>query len=168
MFSAEGVNFLALARTELKTFFNRCTQRLSKFRHMSQSSFKDCFSFVFSVASALYFVCKFFLSYSKLSQFCRSSLFNLIFLACASAREPSTAWSRKSFFSREASYSLIFLSRPSIIISFFLSSRSCCICSALLSSILYTKQTFISKLRRKNKTNNKILLYYKNFTLKLE
>jgi hypothetical protein len=26
MFSAEGVNFSALAPTELKTFFNRCTQ----------------------------------------------------------------------------------------------------------------------------------------------
>jgi hypothetical protein len=81
--SAKGVNFSALAPTELKTFFNRCTQRLPKFRHMSRSSFKDCFSFVFSVASASYFVCKFFLSCSKLYDFCRSSLFNLIFSACA-------------------------------------------------------------------------------------
>jgi hypothetical protein len=34
MFSVEGVNFLALAPTELKTFFSRCTQRLPKSRHM--------------------------------------------------------------------------------------------------------------------------------------
>jgi hypothetical protein len=119
IFSAEGVNFSTLATTELKTFFNRCTQRLPKFRHMSRSSFKDCFSFIFSVASASYFVCKFFLSCLKLSGFCKSSLFNLIFLSCASAREPSTTWSRKFLFSREASNSLILLSRPSIIISFF-------------------------------------------------
>jgi hypothetical protein len=80
MFSTEGVNFSALAPIELKTFFNRCTQRLPKFRHMSRSSFKDCFSFVFSVASASYFVCKFFLSCSKLSNFCRSSLFSADYL----------------------------------------------------------------------------------------
>jgi hypothetical protein len=149
--SAEGVNFSALAPTELKTFFNHCTQRLPKFRHMSRSSFKDCFSFVFSVASASYFVRKFFLSCSKLSDFYRSSLFNLIFSACASAREPSTALSRKSFFSREASYSLILLYRPSIIISFFLSSRSCCICSALLSSILCTSRPSLANLLRRKK-----------------
>jgi hypothetical protein len=119
MFSAEGVNFSALAPTELKTFFNHCMQRLPKLRHMLRSSFKDCCSFVFSAASASYLVCKLFLSCSKLSDFCRSSLFNLVFSACASAREPSTAWSRKSFFSREASYSLILFSKPSIIISFF-------------------------------------------------
>jgi hypothetical protein len=138
MFSAERVNFSALDLTELKTFFNRCTQRLPKLRHMLRSSFKDCFSFVFSC--------------SKLSDFCRSSLFNLVFLACASAREPSTAWSRKSFFSREASYSLILLSKPSIIILFFLSWRSCCIFNALLSSILCTNRpSSVNLLRRKNK-----------------
>ena len=60
IFSAEGLNFSALAPTELKTFFNRCTQRLPKPRHMFRSSFEDCFSFMFSAASASYFVCKFF------------------------------------------------------------------------------------------------------------
>jgi hypothetical protein len=152
MFSAEGVNFSALAPTELKTFFNRYTQRLPKLRHMFQSSLKDCCSFVFSTASDSYFICKFFLSCSKLSDFWRSSLFNLAFSVCASAREPSIAWSRKSFFSRETSYSLIFFSKPSIIILFFLSSRSYCICSALLSSILYTnKPSSANLLCRKNK-----------------
>jgi hypothetical protein len=91
MFSAEGVNFSALAPTELKTFFSRCTQRLPKSRHMFRSSSKDCFSFVFSTASASHFVCKSFLSCSKLSDFWRSSLFNLAFLVCYSAREPSIA-----------------------------------------------------------------------------
>jgi hypothetical protein len=62
MFSTEGVNFSALAPTELKTFFSRYTQRLPKSRHMFRSSFKDSCSFVFSAASASYFVCKFFLS----------------------------------------------------------------------------------------------------------
>jgi hypothetical protein len=100
MFSDEGVNFSALAPTELKTIFNRCTQRLPKPRHMFRSSFKDCCNFVFSTASASYFVCKFFLSCSKLSDFWRSSLFNLAFSVCASAREPSIAWSRKSFCQR--------------------------------------------------------------------
>jgi hypothetical protein len=119
MFSAEGVNFSALAPTELITFFSRCTQRLPKSRHMFRSSFKDCCSFVFSAASASYFDCKLFLSCSKLSDFCRSSLFNLAFSAYTSAREPSIAWSRKSFFSREASDSLILFSKPSITISFF-------------------------------------------------
>jgi hypothetical protein len=38
--SAEGVNFSALAPTELKTFFNRCTQRLPKSRPMSRSPSK--------------------------------------------------------------------------------------------------------------------------------
>jgi hypothetical protein len=152
MFSAEGINFSVLAPIELKTFFNRCTQRLPKPRHMFRSSFKDCCSFVFSTASASYFVCKFFLSCSKLSNFWRSSLFNLAFLVYASVREPSIAWSRKSFFSREASYSLILFSKPSIMISFFLSSRSCCICSALLSSILCTnKPSSANLLRHKNK-----------------
>jgi hypothetical protein len=84
MFSAEGVNFSALAPTELKTFFNRYTQRLPKSRHMFQSSFKDCCSFVFPAASASYFMCKLFLSCSKLSHFCRSSMFNLAFSACSS------------------------------------------------------------------------------------
>jgi hypothetical protein len=79
MFSTEGVNFSALAPIELKTFFSCCTHQLPKFRHMFCSSSKDCFSFVFSAASASYFACKFFLSCSKLSDFCRSSLFNLIF-----------------------------------------------------------------------------------------
>jgi hypothetical protein len=65
MFSAEGVNFSALAPTELKTFFNRCTQRLPKPKHMFRSSFKDCCSFVFSTALASYFVCTSFLSCSK-------------------------------------------------------------------------------------------------------
>jgi hypothetical protein len=69
MFSTEGVNFSALAPTELKTFFNRCTQWLPKPRHMFRSSFKDCFSFVFSTALVSYFVCKFFLSCLKLSDF---------------------------------------------------------------------------------------------------
>jgi hypothetical protein len=91
MFLAEGVNFSALAPTELKTFFNRCTQRLPKLRHMLRSSFKDTCSFVFSAASASYFVYKFFLSCSKLSDFWRSSLLSLAFLVCASAREPSIA-----------------------------------------------------------------------------
>jgi hypothetical protein len=50
MFSAEGVNFSALAPTELKTFFSRCTQRLPKPWHMFRSYFKDCCSFVFSTA----------------------------------------------------------------------------------------------------------------------
>jgi hypothetical protein len=155
MFSAEGVNFSALAPTELKTFFNQCTQRLPKPRHMFRGSFKDCYSFVFSTASALYFVCKFFLSCSKLSDFWRSSLFNLAFSICASAREPSIAWSRKSFFSREALYYLNLISKPSIIISLFLSSRSCCICNALLSSILCTnKPSSTNLLRRKNKKQN--------------
>jgi hypothetical protein len=139
MFSAEGTNFPALAPTELKTFFSRYMQRLPNSRHIFRSSSKDCFSFVFLAVSASYFACKFFLSCSKLSNFCRSSLFNPIFSDCASAREPCTAWIRKSFFSREALYYLILLSRPSIIISFFLSSRSCCICSALLSRILCTE-----------------------------
>jgi hypothetical protein len=109
IFSAEGVNFSVLAPTELKTFFNHCRQRLPKPRHMFRSSFKDCCSFVFLTASASYFVCKLFLSCSKLSDFCISSPFNLVFLACASAREPFIAWSKKSFFSREASCSLILL-----------------------------------------------------------
>jgi hypothetical protein len=47
MFSVEGVNFSALAPTELKTFFNRCTQRLPKPRHMFRSSFKDCCTLYF-------------------------------------------------------------------------------------------------------------------------
>jgi hypothetical protein len=34
MFSVKGVNFSALAPTELKTFFSHCTQRLPKSRHM--------------------------------------------------------------------------------------------------------------------------------------
>jgi hypothetical protein len=34
MFSVEGVNFLALAPNELKTFFSRCMQRVPKSRHM--------------------------------------------------------------------------------------------------------------------------------------
>jgi hypothetical protein len=55
-FLAEGVNFSALAPTELKkTFFCRCMQRLPNSRHMFRSSSKDCFSFVFSAASASYF-----------------------------------------------------------------------------------------------------------------
>jgi hypothetical protein len=87
MFPAEGVNFSALALTELKTFFNHCTQRLPKPKHMFRSSFKDCCSFVFSTASTSYFFCKFFLSCSKLSDFWRSSLFNLAFSVCASARD---------------------------------------------------------------------------------
>jgi hypothetical protein len=91
IFSAEGVNFLALALTELKTFFNRCTQWLPKPKHMFRSSFKDCCSFVFSIASTSYLVCKFFLSCSKLSDFWRSSPFNLVFSACTSARKPSIA-----------------------------------------------------------------------------
>jgi hypothetical protein len=69
IFSVEGVNFSALAPTELKTFFNRCMQRLPKPKHIFCSSFKDCCSFVFSTASASNFVCKFFLSCSKLSDF---------------------------------------------------------------------------------------------------
>jgi hypothetical protein len=154
MFLAEVVNFSALTPTELKTFFSHCTQRLPKSRHVFRSSFKDCCSFVISVASASYFDCKSFLSCSKLSDFCRSSPFNLVFSACASAKEPSIAWSKKSFFSREASYSLILFSKPSIIISFFLSSRSCCICSALLSSILcINKPSLANLLCHKNKKN---------------
>ena len=94
---AEGVNSSELAPTELKTLFSRCMQRLPKFKHMSRSSFKVCCSFVFLSASASYFVCKSFLFYSKLSDFWRSSLFNLAFLAWASASEPCIAWSRKSF-----------------------------------------------------------------------
>jgi hypothetical protein len=82
MFSAKGVNFSELTPTELKkTFFNRYTQRLPKPRHMFRSSFKDCCSFIFSIASASYFVCKLFLSCSKLSDFCRSSPFNLVFFS---------------------------------------------------------------------------------------
>jgi hypothetical protein len=92
MFSAEGVNFSALTRTELKTFFSHCTQRLPKSRHMFQSSSKDCFSFVFSTALASHFVCKSSLSCFKLSDFWRSSLLNLAFSVCASARESSAAW----------------------------------------------------------------------------
>jgi hypothetical protein len=54
--------------------------------------------------------------------------------------------------SREASYSLILFSKPSIIISFFLSSRSCYICSALLSSILSINKPLLANLlRHKNK-----------------
>jgi hypothetical protein len=152
MFSVEGVNFSALAPTELKTFFSRCTQRLPKSKHIFRSSFKDCCNFVFSAALASYFDCKFFLSCSKLSDFCRSSPFNLVFSAFASTKEPSIAWSKKSFFSREASYSLILFYKPSIIISFFLSSRSCCICSALLSSILcINKPSLANLLLHKNK-----------------
>jgi hypothetical protein len=169
MFLAEGVNLSALAPTELKIFFNRCTQWLPKPIHMFRSSFKDCCSFVFSTASDSYFVCKFFLSCSKLSDFCRSSLFNLVFSACAYAWEPSIAWSRKSFFSREASYSLILFSKPSIIISFFLSSRSCCICSALLSNILYRDKSSSAKLLlHKKRRRRNFSLHHKNFTLKLE
>jgi hypothetical protein len=165
MFSAEGVNFSALAPTELKTFFNRYTQRLPKPRHMFRSSFKDCCNFVFSTASASYFVCKLFLSCLKLSDFCRSSPFNLVFSSCASDREPSIAWSKKSFFSREASYSLILFSKPSIIISFFLSSMSCCICSALLSSKLcINKPSLANLLRHKNK---KIFASSQEFYLKV-
>ena len=55
IFSVEGLNFSALAPTELKTFFNHCTQRLPKPKHMFWSAFKDCCSFVFSTASASYF-----------------------------------------------------------------------------------------------------------------
>jgi hypothetical protein len=91
MFSAEGVNFSALAPTKLKTFFNRCTQRLPKLKHMSRSSFKDYCIFVFLSASASNFVYKSFLSCSKLSDFWRSSSFNLAFSAWASASEPSIA-----------------------------------------------------------------------------
>jgi hypothetical protein len=40
MLSVEGVHFSALAPTELKTFFNRCTQWLLKFRHMSEAPLK--------------------------------------------------------------------------------------------------------------------------------
>jgi hypothetical protein len=73
MFSTKGVNFSALAPTKLKTFFSRCTLRLPKSRHMFRSSSKDCFSFVFSAALASYFVCKSFLSCSKLSDFCKGT-----------------------------------------------------------------------------------------------
>jgi hypothetical protein len=66
---AQGVNSSELAPTELKTLFNRCTQRLPKFKHMFRSSFKDCCSFVFLSASASYFVLKSFFSCSKLSDF---------------------------------------------------------------------------------------------------
>jgi hypothetical protein len=45
--SAEGVNSSELAPTELKTLFNRCTQRLSKFKHMFGSLSK--------IVVALYF-----------------------------------------------------------------------------------------------------------------
>jgi hypothetical protein len=65
------------------------------------------------------------------------SLFNLEISAWASASEPSIVWSTKSFFSRIASWSLILFSKPSIITSFFLSSRSCYILKALLSSRLW-------------------------------
>jgi hypothetical protein len=79
--SVEGVNSSELAPTELKTLFNYCMQRLPKFKHMFQSSFKVCCSFVFLSASPSYFVCKSFLSCSKLSDFWRSSSFNLAFSA---------------------------------------------------------------------------------------
>jgi hypothetical protein len=69
--SAEGVNSSELAPTELKTFFSRHTQRLPKFKQTSRSSFRDCCSFVFLLASTLYFAWKSFLSYSKISDFFR-------------------------------------------------------------------------------------------------
>jgi hypothetical protein len=81
MASAEGVMSSELAPTELKTLFNRCTQRLPKFKHMFRSSFKDYCSFVYLSASASYFACKSFFSCSKLSNFCRSSSLNLAFSA---------------------------------------------------------------------------------------
>jgi hypothetical protein len=89
--STEGVNSSELAPTELKTLFNCCTQRLPKFKHMFRSSFKVCCNFVFLSTSALYFVYKSFLSCSKLSDFWRSSSFNLAFSAWASTSEPSMA-----------------------------------------------------------------------------
>jgi hypothetical protein len=79
MSSAKGVNSSELAPTELKTLFNRCTQRLPKFKHMFRSSFKDCCSFVFFSALASYFVCKSFFSCLKLYDFWSSSSLNLAF-----------------------------------------------------------------------------------------
>jgi hypothetical protein len=69
MSSDEGVISSELAPTELKTSFNRCMQRLPKFKHVSRRSFKDFCSFVFLSASASYFACKFFFSCSKFSDF---------------------------------------------------------------------------------------------------
>jgi hypothetical protein len=104
MSSAEGVISSELAPTELKTFFNRCTQLLPNCRHLFRSSVKDSCSFVLLSASALHFACSSCFSCSKRSE-CffkiscawRSSSVNLAFLVWSSTREPSVAWSRKSF-----------------------------------------------------------------------
>jgi hypothetical protein len=135
IFSAEGAISAEVALTELNIPFNRCTQRVANSEHLFRRSFSDSCSFVFFSASASDFACSSFLSCSKRSvssfkvvRALKSSSLNLVFSACASAREPSAACSRKSFFSREASKSLILLSKPSIIISFFLTPylAACC------------------------------------------
>jgi hypothetical protein len=117
--STEGSNFSELAPTELKTCRSRCTQRLPKFKQTFRSSFRDSCRFEFFLASASSLASKLFFSCSKFSDLQRSSSFNLATSAWASTNEPSIVWRRKSFFSREASWSLIFFSKPSIIISFF-------------------------------------------------
>jgi hypothetical protein len=91
MFSAEGVNFSALAPTELKTF--------SVAARSGYQNLDICPEVLSKIASASYFQqlqlrilsANFFLSCSKLSDFWRSSLFNLAFSVCACASEPSIA-----------------------------------------------------------------------------
>ena len=109
MSSAEGVISSVAAPTELKIPFSRFTHRVAKSAHLFRRSFKDSCSFVFFSASASAFARSYFASWSKRSDFffkivwtLSSSSLNLVFWDCASAREPSTACSRKSFFSREA------------------------------------------------------------------
>jgi hypothetical protein len=81
-FSTEGLNFSALAPTELKTCFSRCRHWLPKFTHFSGSSFSDFCKFEFFSASASSLASKFFF-------YMESSLFNLAISAWASASEPS-------------------------------------------------------------------------------
>jgi hypothetical protein len=69
MSSDEGAISSELTPTELKTPFNRCTQRLPNSKHEFRRSFKDFCSFVFLSASASYFACSSFFSCSKLSDF---------------------------------------------------------------------------------------------------
>jgi hypothetical protein len=87
--SVEGLIFSQLAPTELKICFNSCTHRLLNSRHLFRSSVNDFCRFEFFSTSVLNLAFNFCFSYSKISDFERSSIFNFAILASASANKPS-------------------------------------------------------------------------------